>query len=172
MNLRFYADTLKKANRELTKAITRAQAVEVENRRLRHDLNQARRQAGRGARLWILRRARADALTLILWGLAGDNVSRRAAIERGFSQRRWQWARALLAFSGVVVGGELQVESVGEGSSRLAEAVHFFEGSDPRLDNLVALLPKGAVPVTFGTVKAEPSQRKRGKGETFLAGLP
>lgn len=162
MTLRFYASTLKTANRELTKAITRAQVVENENRRLRHELNQVRRQVGSGSRLWILRRARADALTLALWGLAGDDVTRRAAIARGFSQRRWQWARALLAFAQVTNHGDLVVATMGEAAALIDGASRHLEAHDRRLDALVARLPKGALLVANGTNKSEPYTGRRG----------
>jgi len=170
VNLSYYATALKEANRELTKAVTRAQRVEGENRRLRYELAKTRRQVGRAGRLWILRRARADALTLLLWGFAGDSISRRAAIERGFSQRRWQWAKALLTYAQVVEDGEIVVGSIGEGAGYLGEAVFDLEAQDPRLDRLVALLPKGAVMVTNGTATTEPSRENQGRGDGLQRG--
>lgn len=172
LNVAVYASALEKANRAVTKTSTRIERVEAENRRLRHELAQLRQQAGRGGRLWILRRAKEDALTLALWGLAGDNVSRRAAVARGFSQRRWQWAQALLDFSGAYwrERGLWGVDDLADATWMLDQAVAWFQQNDPTLRELVARLPKGAlVPssVPKGTNKAEPS-RVAGRREDSL----
>lgn len=171
-NVEVYASALKQANRALTKSSTRVALVEAENRRLRHELAYLRHQAGRGGRLWILRRAREDALTLALWGLAGDNVSRRAAIARGFSQRRWQWAMSLLDFTGAYWRdrGLWGIDDLDDGKRLLDRAVAWFQQNDPTLRELVARLPKGAlVPssVPKGTNRTEPS-REAGRREDSL----
>lgn len=146
-NVEVYASALQRASRELTKTSTRVALVEAENRRLRHEIAHLRQQAGRGGRLWILRRAKEDALTLALWGLAGDNVSRRAAVARGFSQRRWQWAMSLLDFSGAYwrERGLWGVDDLADATWMLDRAVAWFQQRDPTLRELVARLPKGAL---------------------------
>jgi len=83
-------DELDKARRQLARLAMENRLIATENRRLRR-LAVNRRGPGR-----TLHRAMEDAKAMLLWRYAGLSVSRRACVEYGMSERRWEWARALL----------------------------------------------------------------------------
>lgn len=78
-----------------------SKALEYEVKRYQRENNALRKQLRenhRAAR--IARRAREDALALVVDLHAGLLVSREAMQERrGVSRRRWEWARAMLAMT-------------------------------------------------------------------------
>lgn len=83
-------DELEKARRQLARMAMENRLIATENRRLRR-LAINRRGPGR-----TLHRAMEDAKAILLWRYGGLNVSRRACVDYGMSERRWEWARALL----------------------------------------------------------------------------
>ena len=83
-------DDLERARRQLARMAMENRLIATENRRLRR-LAVNRRGPGR-----TLHRAMEDAKAMLLWRYAGLSVSRRACVEYGMSERRWEWARALL----------------------------------------------------------------------------
>lgn len=83
-------DELERARRELARLAMENRLISTENRKLRR-LAVNRRGHGR-----TLHRAMEDAKAILLWRYGGLNVSRRACVDYGMSERRWEWARALL----------------------------------------------------------------------------
>jgi len=83
-------DELEKARRTLARLAMENQLIQTENRKLRR-LAVNRRGHGR-----TVHRAMEDAKAILLWRYGGLNVSRRACVDYGMSERRWEWARALL----------------------------------------------------------------------------
>lgn len=80
---------LDEARRQLARLAMENQLVKTENRRLR----KLAVNRGRGR---VLSYALEDAKALLLWRFAGYAVTRRACRDLGMSERRWEWARALL----------------------------------------------------------------------------
>jgi len=83
-----------------TETMERAQAMlqrlVLENAQLRKEnryLRKLKVNAGTGR---ILNRAMADATAMLAWRFAGYSISRTKAHDLGITERRWEWARALM----------------------------------------------------------------------------
>lgn len=83
------ANTLARLEQILQRMATENSQLHADNRRLR----KLKSNAGRGR---ILERALADATAMVAWRFAGYSISRDACVGLGISERRWEWARALL----------------------------------------------------------------------------
>lgn len=82
-------DTLARAEAMLARLGMENAQLRADNRRLR----KLKRNAGSGR---ILSRALADATAMLAWRFAGYSISRVKCAELGITERRWEWARALL----------------------------------------------------------------------------
>ena len=93
-------DTMARAEATLQRLMMENSHLRAENRRLR----KLKRNAGRGR---ILERAMADATALLAWRFAGYSISRAKARDLGITERRWEWARALLQVARVHDGADI-----------------------------------------------------------------
>jgi hypothetical protein len=80
----------------------------VENAHLRKENRYLRKRLPEKAGdMRVLRRAYADAKTLLVWRFSGFPIGRRSSYAQGMSVRRWQWARALLRASRIHNGRDI-----------------------------------------------------------------
>ncbi|MCB0097590.1 MAG: hypothetical protein KDE46_17790 [Caldilineaceae bacterium] len=101
--------------------------LRVENASLRRENRYLRRVTRESRHGRMLRRTHVDAKQLLVWRFAGITICRRECGEMGMSQRRWQWARALLMTARLHDGRDL-VMCEFEGAVRALEAsVHHLE---------------------------------------------
>lgn len=82
-------DTLARAEALVARMAQENAQLRAENRRLR----KLKVNAGRGR---ILSCALHDATVMLTWRFAGYAISRAKCAELGVSERRWEWARALM----------------------------------------------------------------------------
>ncbi len=82
-------DILTEAQRTLARLSMENALLRAQNRKLR------RLTVNRGEGK-VLSAAREDAKALLVWRFAGYAVTRRACRDLGMSERRWEWARAML----------------------------------------------------------------------------
>ncbi len=94
------AITLAKLEQLLQRLATENSQLQADNRRLR----KLKSNVGRGR---ILERALADATAMIAWRFAGYSISRDSCADLGISERRWEWARALLMTARVHDGADI-----------------------------------------------------------------
>ena len=92
--------TLAKVQQLVARLAIENSQLSAENRRLR----KLKANAGRGR---ILERALADATAMATWRFAGYSISRDACVGLGISERRWEWARALLMTARVHDGSDI-----------------------------------------------------------------
>lgn len=93
-------DTLFRAESMLARLAQENAQLRAENRRLRR----LKVNAGRGR---ILSRALHDATAMLAWRFAGYSISRGKCAELGVTERRWEWARALMMAAGIHDGGDV-----------------------------------------------------------------
>ena len=108
-------DTMARAEATLQRLILENTQLRTENRRLR----KLKRNAGRGR---ILERAMADATAMLAWRFAGYSISRAKARDLGITERRWEWARALLQVARVHDGDDVTEPDFDAAVRKLAAA--------------------------------------------------
>lgn len=108
-------DTMARAEATLQRLMMENSHLRAENRRLR----KLKRNAGRGR---ILERAMADATAMLAWRFAGYSISRAKARDLGITERRWEWARALLLVARVHDGGDVTEPDFDAALRKLAAA--------------------------------------------------
>ena len=109
------SDTMARAEATLQRLMMENSHLRAENRRLR----KLKRNAGRGR---ILERAMADATAMLAWRFAGYSISRAKARDLGITERRWEWARALLLVARVHDGGDITEPDFDAALRKLAAA--------------------------------------------------
>ena len=135
--------------------------LRVENASLRRENRYLRRVTRESRHGRMLRRTHVDAKQLLVWRFAGITICRRECGEMGMSQRRWQWARALLMTARLHDGRDL-VMCEFEGAVRALEAsVHHLEQKG--LAALRLRMPRSAVGKKVGSGGVEENGR-RGAG--------
>ena len=110
------SDTMARAEATLQRLMMENSHLRAENRRLR----KLKRNAGRGR---ILERAMADATAMLAWRFAGYSISRAKARDLGITERRWEWARALLLVARIHDGNDV-TESDFDAALRKLAAAH------------------------------------------------
>jgi hypothetical protein len=108
-------DTMARAEATLQRLMMENSHLRAENRRLR----KLKRNAGRGR---ILERAMADATAMLAWRFAGYSISRAKARDLGITERRWEWARALLLVARIHDGGDITEPDFDAALRKLAAA--------------------------------------------------
>jgi len=78
----------------------------------------------------ILRRARDDAFTLLLWRYSGFYPSREWSREQGLTERRWAWGRALLMAARLWTDGDIVETDLDEARRRLTATYERLRSSD------------------------------------------
>ena len=109
------SDTIARAEATLQRLMMENSHLRAENRRLR----KLKRNAGRGR---ILERAMADATAMLAWRFAGYSISRAKARDLGITERRWEWARALLLVARIHDGGDITEPDFDAALRKLAAA--------------------------------------------------
>jgi hypothetical protein len=109
------SDTLARAEATLQRLMMENSHLRAENRRLR----KLKRNAGRGR---ILERAMADATAMLAWRFAGYSISRAKARDLGITERRWEWARALLLVARIHDGNDVTEPDFDAALRKLAAA--------------------------------------------------
>lgn len=109
------SDTMARAEATLQRLMMENSHLRAENRRLR----KLKRNAGRGR---ILERAMADATAMLAWRFAGYSISRAKARDLGITERRWEWARALLQVARVHDGNDVTEPDFDAALRKLAAA--------------------------------------------------
>lgn len=109
------SDTMARAEATLQRLMMENSHLRAENRRLR----KLKRNAGRGR---ILERAMADATAMLAWRFAGYSISRAKARDLGITERRWEWARALLQVARVHDGDDVTEPDFDAALRKLAAA--------------------------------------------------
>lgn len=108
-------DTMARAEATLQRLMMENSHLRAENRRLR----KLKRNAGRGR---ILERAMADATAMLAWRFAGYSISRAKARDLGITERRWEWARALLLVARIHDGDDVTEPDFDAALRKLAAA--------------------------------------------------
>jgi hypothetical protein len=108
-------DTMARAEAMIQRLVLENTQLRTENRRLR----KLKRNAGRGR---ILERAMADATAMLAWRFAGYSISRAKARDLGITERRWEWARALLQVARVHDGDDVTEPDFDAAVRKLAAA--------------------------------------------------
>lgn len=108
-------DTMARAEATLQRLMMENSHLRAENRRLR----KLKRNAGRGR---ILERAMADATAMLAWRFAGYAISRAKARDLGITERRWEWARALLQVARIHDGNDVTEPDFDAALRKLAAA--------------------------------------------------
>ena len=108
-------DTMARAEATLQRLMMENSHLRAENRRLR----KLKRNAGRGR---ILERAMADATAMLAWRFAGYSISRAKARDLGITERRWEWARALLLVARIHDGNDVTEPDFDAALRKLAAA--------------------------------------------------
>lgn len=93
-------DTLVRAEALVLRLAQDNAQLRAENRRLR----KLKVNAGRGR---ILSRAQHDATVMLTWRFAGYAISRAKCAELGVTERRWEWARALMIAARIHDGADV-----------------------------------------------------------------
>ena len=109
------SDTMARAEATLQRLMMENSHLRAENRRLR----KLKRNAGRGR---ILERAMADATAMLAWRFAGYSISRAKARDLGITERRWEWARALLLVARIHDGDDVTEPDFDAALRKLAAA--------------------------------------------------
>ena len=109
------SDTIARAEATLQRLMMENSHLRAENRRLR----KLKRNAGRGR---ILERAMADATAMLAWRFAGYSISRAKARDLGITERRWEWARALLLVARIHDGNDVTEPDFDAALRKLAAA--------------------------------------------------
>ena len=109
------SDTMARAEATLQRLMMDNSHLRAENRRLR----KLKRNAGRGR---ILERAMADATAMLAWRFAGYSISRAKARDLGITERRWEWARALLLVARIHDGNDVTEPDFDAALRKLAAA--------------------------------------------------
>ena len=109
------SDTMARAEATLQRLMMENSHLRAENRRLR----KLKRNAGRGR---ILERAMADATAMLAWRFAGYSISRAKARDLGITERRWEWARALLLVARIHDGNDVTEPDFDAALRKLAAA--------------------------------------------------
>ena len=117
-------DAVRETQRQLNGAALTIAQLRKENRYLRKLLT----DNGRNGR--ILRRARDDGFTLLLWRYSGFYPSRDWCREQGMTERRWAWARALLMTARLWTDGDIVETDLAEAKRRLAATYERLRSSD------------------------------------------
>ena len=107
--------TLARAEQLLARLATENSHLRAENRRLR----KMKVNSGRGR---ILNRAFDDATAMLAWRFAGFSISRDSCRGLGISERRWEWARALLIVARIHDGSDITEPDFDAALTRLAAA--------------------------------------------------
>ena len=108
-------DTMARAEATLQRLMMENSHLRAENRRLR----KLKRNAGRGR---ILERAMADATAMLAWRFAGYSISRAKTRDLGITERRWEWARALLLVARIHDGNDVTEPDFDAALRKLAAA--------------------------------------------------
>ena len=108
-------DTMARAEATLQRLMMENSHLRAENRRLR----KLKRNAGRGR---ILERAFDDATAMLAWRFAGYSVGRKSCRGLGLSERRWEWARALLMVARIHDGNDVTEPDFDAALRKLAAA--------------------------------------------------
>ena len=108
-------DTIARAEATLQRLMMENSHLRAENRRLR----KLKRNAGRGR---ILERAMADATAMLAWRFAEYSISRAKARDLGITERRWEWARALLLVARIHDGNDVTEPDFDAALRKLAAA--------------------------------------------------
>lgn len=98
------------------------QRMAVDNAQLRADNRRLRKLVVNRDRGRILDRALDDATALLTWRFAGYAISRKYARQLGLSERRWEWARALLMAARIHNGDDITEPDFQIAVQRLATA--------------------------------------------------
>jgi len=109
------AETLARVEQLVARLATENSHLRAENRRLR----KLTVNAGRGR---ILQRALDDATAMLAWRFAGYAISRDSCRRLGISERRWEWARALLMAARIHDGADVTEPEFDVALRRLAAA--------------------------------------------------
>ena len=130
-------ELLRDTQRRLNGAALTVAQLRKENRYLRARLT----DNGRAGR--ILRRARDDAYSLLLWRAGGFYPSLSWCLEQGLSERRWQWARAFLRVARLYDGQDYEAEDLDFAGRRLrATYERLRSGDDEQLAELRRRMPR------------------------------
>lgn len=130
-------DAVRDAQRQLNGAALTIAQLRKENRYLRARLT----DNGRAGR--ILRRARDDAYSLLLWRAAGFYPSLNWCLEQGLSERRWQWARAFLRVARLYDGRDYEAQDLDFAARRLRLTYERLRGgNDEQLEELRRRMPR------------------------------
>lgn len=108
-------ETLARLEKFVARLATENAQLRAENRRLR----KLKVNAGRGR---ILERAMADATAMLAWRFAGYSISRAKARDLGITERRWEWARALLLVARIHDGNDVTEPDFDAALRKLAAA--------------------------------------------------
>lgn len=92
--------TLQRAEALLQRLAVENAQLKAENRRLR----KLKVNAGSGR---ILSRALNDATALLAWRFAGYSIGRKKSRSLGITERRWEWARALMMAARIHDGNDV-----------------------------------------------------------------
>lgn len=108
-------DTMARAEAMLQRLVMENAQLRKENRYLR----KLKVNAGKGR---ILNRAMADATAMLAWRFAGYSISRTKARDLGITERRWEWARALMQAARIHDGHDVTEPDFDAAMHRLAAA--------------------------------------------------
>lgn len=98
------------------------QRLALDNAQLRADNRRLRKLVVNRDRGRILDRALDDATALLTWRFGGFAISRKYARRLGLSERRWEWARALLMAARIHDGDDITEPDFAVAVQRLAAA--------------------------------------------------
>ena len=108
-------DTMERAQATLQRLVLENAQLRKENRYLR----KLKVNAGTGR---ILNRAMADATAMLAWRFAGYSISRMKAHDLGITERRWEWARALMLAARIHDGHDITEPDFDAALQRLTAA--------------------------------------------------
>lgn len=116
-------DTLSRAESLVARLAQENAQLRAENRRLR----KLKVNAGRGR---ILNRALHDATVMLTWRFAGYAISRAKCAELGVTDRRWEWARALMIAARIHDGADVTEGDFDTALRKLAAAHDRIEATN------------------------------------------
>ena len=102
------------------------QRLAIDNAQLRAENRRLRKLSVNRGHGRIVTRALDDAAAMLAWRFAGYSISRESCRELGLSERRWEWARALLWAARIHDGQDLtedDFESAKRAIARKAAAI-------------------------------------------------
>lgn len=121
---------------------------------LKGEVRKLRRIAKHSREDVLLNRVKADALQLLVWRFSGLAVTRRACEEMGMTQRRWQWARALLEMARIHDGNDVTASDFDGAVAAVESGVNYCANAG--LESLRIRLPQFVI---LANARAKPADK-------------